>query len=265
MITITFFTFSAFLVKPICSLSLLNKQATYNYFAYGSNMALTTMTDLRNIEPISYTPAVLPFHKLVFNLPGIPFVEPSAASVEPMNSFVNSLNNTTLSFDNNETILYHDISVVHGILYTLSEQDFVKVCQTEGVPFSYRLHRCQLIPYTGDGYNAGRLAFEQYQTERIATSTAFTLRSMPLRRGSNIGGNSNNYITRNNIPPSQAYMNVLIRGAREFGLDADYLQELEQIPVGPTLFGDGIAENMLRAAEERKKQFSKLRGDILFP
>merc|ERR1719162_379837 len=97
------------------------------------------MTDLRSLSPIAYTPAILPFHKLVFNVPGMPFVEPSFASVEPTSSGYNKNDKNDFFPDNgNETD-----SVVHGILYKLSEQDFLKVCQSEGVPFSYRLHRCE--------------------------------------------------------------------------------------------------------------------------
>ena len=51
--------------------------------------------------------------------------------------------------------------------------------------------------------------------------------------------------------PSQSYVNVLIRGAKEFGLDADYVQMLETMETGRT-FGGGTAERMLDAAIKRK-------------
>ena len=52
--------------------------------------------------------------------------------------------------------------------------------------------------------------------------------------------------------PSQSYANVLIRGAKEFGLDADYLHMLETMPTGQTI-GGGTAERMLDAAIKRKE------------
>jgi len=54
----------------------------------------------------------------------------------------------------------------------------------------------------------------------------------------------------NDIPPSRAYLNVLIRGADEFQLDDDYLQYLKGIVPGNTI-GNGMAEMMLEAAERR--------------
>ena len=52
--------------------------------------------------------------------------------------------------------------------------------------------------------------------------------------------------------PSQSYINVLISGAKEFGLDAEYVQRLETMPTGRT-FGGGTAERMLDAAIKRKE------------
>ena len=60
------------------------KQKTFNYFAYGSNMFSSTMIELRQLQPISSTAAVLPGYRLRFNVPGLPGIEPSWASVEPV-------------------------------------------------------------------------------------------------------------------------------------------------------------------------------------
>ena len=54
-----------------------------------------------------------------------------------------------------------------------------------------------------------------------------------------------------NIPPSQSYINVLLRGAIEFQLDEKYYQELENINVSTKIFGNGISEMMLQIAEKR--------------
>lgn len=214
---------------PIClglisqALSLSSKQNCYNYFAYGSNMALSTMTNLRKLHPLASTAAVLPHHRLRFDIPGIPLVEPSFASVQPA-----------------ERIGKNDIDVVHGVLYKLTEEDFVKVCQTEGVPFSYRLHRCRPIPYSGDGKIAGCTALEAHRDSNEKPSiSALTLTAAPSAASAK------------DIAPSQAYLNVLLRGAKEFSLDSSYVKKLERIKAGRTIFGIGLAENMLTAAERR--------------
>jgi hypothetical protein len=72
--------------------------------------------------------------------------------------------------------------------------------------------------------------------------SAFTLRAarQTWRRGKD-------------IPPSQSYLNVLIRGAKEFALDGSYLEKLQQIEAGRTFAGNGLAEELLRRAEERTR------------
>jgi len=210
-------------------------------------MYTSTMINLRGIKPISSTAAVLPKHKLRFNIPGVPLIEPSSASVEPFCP--------DHSGDKNE--------VVHGVLYKLSEKDFATICSTEGVPFAYRLHRCRVIPYQADGERAGHTAMKNVlgtdsdtdtDTDTINNSeqttdtsnyevSAFTLRAARKEWRQR----------RKDIPPSKAYLNVLLRGAREFSLDEDYVQKLNSVKVGRTLVGNGLAEELLRVAEQRNR------------
>jgi len=83
-----------------------------------------TMTSLRKLNPLSSSPAILDNYKLKFDIPGMPLIEPSWASVEKCTD-----------------------SQVHGVLYELTANDFDSVCRTEGVPFSYILQRCQVSLY----------------------------------------------------------------------------------------------------------------------
>jgi len=199
------------------------------------------MTALRNLNPIASRAAILPQHRLAFNVPGTVLVEPSWASVEPTANI-------------NSNMIDPTSSAVHGVLYKLSEEDFDAVCQSEGVPFAYQLHRCRVVPYIGDGHNAGQFALES-QMQKMADQTvkgvegkyvgvpAFTLRA----------GRKRWRDTQTDIPPSQSYLNVLIRGAREFKLDREYLDKLEAYPAGRTIVGDGIAEGMLNFSEISQK------------
>mmetsp|Transcript_12855 Transcript_12855/g.18770 ORF Transcript_12855/g.18770 Transcript_12855/m.18770 type:complete len:250 (+) Transcript_12855:83-832(+) len=219
------------------------KPTTYNYFAFGSNMALATMESLRNITPLASTAAVLPGHRLAFNVPGMPFIEPSWASIEPIDS--EGISNSNKNH------------LVHGVLYKLTEKDFVTVCQSEGVPLSYTLHRCQPIPYIGDNEKAGWDTYQKTLTESnnnnkqkdaskqnvLGSVPAYTLRAgrTEWRKGKD-------------IPPSSSYMRVLVRGAREFSIDDDYICMLEKIPTGQTLIGGGVAGAMLGMAEASRKR-----------
>merc|ERR1712232_963288 len=72
-------------------------------------MAISTMTSLRKVSPIASSCAVLLDHRLAFNIPGTPLIEPAWASIEP------SIGNVT-----------------HGVLYKLSQADFETVRSTEG-------------------------------------------------------------------------------------------------------------------------------------
>lgn len=184
-------------------------------------MALSTMTNLRNIHPLSSNAAILPGHSLRFNIPGVPYIEPSSASVEPADDAW---------------------EVVHGVLYVLDENDFARICQTEGVPFIYALHRCRVIPYIGDGGTAGATAMENNSNIDRGGVVTYTLRAA-CQEWRRVGWD---------IPPSRSYLNVLIRGAEEFGLDEQYCRNLENMKVSTTWFGNGMAEEMLQIAELRK-------------
>lgn len=201
----------------------------YNYFAFGSNMCSSTMTKLRSLNPILSSAAVLPGHSLRFNIPGTSFIEPSWASVEPAS-------------DDCDVIKKN----VHGVLYKLTEEDFIELCNSEGVPFAYTIHRCRVVPYFGNGKSAGADALDSVMLkggeQGRGSVFAYTLRAArPQWRQ-----------TKTDIPPSKSYLNVLIRGALEYQLDDEYVQELKSISPGRTV-GNGFAEMMLEAAEQRSK------------
>lgn len=207
-----------------------SQQRTYNYFAFGSNMCSSTMINLRNISPLASTAAMLPSHQLRFNIPGMPGVEPSSASVEPYVGESDALDKTT---------------VVHGTLYKLSEEDFSTICRTEGVPFAYSLHRCRVVPYRGDGKKAGEECLENLMNND--TTGAFGVPAFTLRAA------RKEWRKSKDIPPSQSYLNLLIRGAVEFKLDEEYLNMLNSIEPGKTFAGFGLAEEMLKWAEKRPR------------
>ena len=224
------------------------KQKTFNYFAYGSNMFSSTMIELRQLQPIASTAAILPGYRLRFNVPGLPGIEPSWASVEPVPCV--------------ERCDEQPMELVHGVMHTLTAQDFATVCRTEGVPFSYVLQKCSVVPYIGDGKAAGQCKWES-SVVASSTSTSSTITRSTMNYNPNWGVSAYTLLAgpvtslgrrEDDIPPSRSYMNVLLRGAKEFALDASYLRKLEQIQVGKTWIGDGLAEGMLqRAAMERRR------------
>ncbi len=141
----------------------------FYYFAFGANMNTRVLRERRGVTPFSSEAAVLSGFRLVFDQPGIPFVEPAFASVLPSTA-----------------------SVVHGVLYRLDPQGFVKLDRVEGKPYRLRSLKVQ-------GADLGTVRAAVYQTRNPG----------PER------------------PPSARYLKLLCEGAREHGLPAEYVRTLE--------------------------------------
>ena len=214
-------------------------------------MCSSTMTALRSLNPVAASAAILPNHSLRFNVPGTALIEPSWASVEPVGAG-GVVPQTSISTVNSNDQPSH----VHGVLYKLTEEDFLRVCNTEGIPFAYTLHRCRVVPYNGDDEKAGYDALLDQSVTPATTSDPSNGRGageMALTKSLfayTLRASRKEWRQGNDIPPSRAYLNVLIRGAHEFQLDDEYLQYLKGIVPGNTI-GDGMAEMMLEGAERR--------------
>jgi len=128
-------------------------------------------------------------------------------------------------------------------MYTLTPQDFARISMSEGVPFGYQWKVVDVVPYQGDGENAGRRALSE------SAKVSNTVKACTLV--------TNNPFLKRDIPPSKAYRNIIIQGAKDFRMDQDYIEQLEAVPIGFT-FGEGyVAKNVLEAAQERASQRKK--------
>lgn len=96
---------------------------TVRYFAFGANMATATMRR-RGVPYQGTEPAVLRDHRLVFDLRGLPLVEPGFASVSAAPG-----------------------EEVHGVLYTLTPGDLQRLHRTESPSYAH----VELDVYTADG------------------------------------------------------------------------------------------------------------------
>ena len=191
---------------------------TYNYFGYGSNVVTSTMTDMRRITPLAITAAILPNHRLRFNLPGLPGFEPSAASVEPSPG-----------------------DAVHGLCYTLTAEDFGKVGQSEGVPFGYKWQPVYVATYVGNDHDAGLQAALLCKDSTNIRLVYTLIATFP---------------TLNDIPPSKSYLGLIQQGASEWKMDRAYQDNLKQIKYDTNLLvTNGIAGATLSWAEMQKKLF----------
>jgi hypothetical protein len=193
---------------------MLRNAWSFSYFAYGSNMDPSTMESLRNLRPLSAQAGVLVDYKLLFNMPGMPLLEPSAASIRKEPGYV-----------------------VHGVIYELSDADFATVGRTEGVPFAYQWEQCQVIPYVGDSLRAGETALTAANVTEAVSCYALVATNGRAQR-------------IDHIPPSSSYLRILQDGAAYWKMDRSYQIELTKVRTAQNLLiRDGLSGKLLCAAK----------------
>jgi len=249
-------------------LALATPKKVYRYFGYGSNVIPSTMKTLRQIEVREVTAAILPDYELKFA---------SAAFVRPVtvtNRTKNEIENDTKENDddamNNDRHDELPISgkVVHGLLYSLTEDEFAKVGQTEGVPFGYRWQSCNVYPYRGDGKQAGIDCLNGPDAETLSVQ-AYTLveptpassqqkqQQLQQRRKKEQLKRNNSKKNKNkrgrDMPPSASYLGLIREGARLWKFDRTYQDELATIQSAKSnnfLFPDGWEGPALQVVEK---------------
>lgn len=103
------------------------------YLAYGSNMRSSVMTG-RGIKPLDAKTVVAPRYYLTFDISGVPYAEPSFASVA---EFPDDIDNK------DETLKLHlgttaiPVLPVHGTAYLLTARDYNRLVVTEGGGVAY--------------------------------------------------------------------------------------------------------------------------------
>ncbi|MEZ4340074.1 MAG: gamma-glutamylcyclotransferase family protein [Sandaracinaceae bacterium] len=108
------------------------------YFAYGANMA-TRVLRRRGVTAIESHAARLPGHRLVFEEPGIPWLEPAFASLRA-----------------------DDDEVTHGVLHRLTDEDLAALDRIEGIGYDRVAHVVE-VP------GRGEIAASFYASRRSTT------------------------------------------------------------------------------------------------
>lgn len=136
------------------------------------------------------------------------------------------------------SVRYEPGSVVHGVLYSLTPEQFARISLSEGVPLVYLWERCQVVQYQGDSDKAGQVALTQGDVEPVP---ALVLTSRWGRKAFN--GDRNLY---KDLPSGPAYLNILKRGADYWKLDRSYQFGLAKVRTSRTSW-DG-SELLLKQA-----------------
>ena len=159
-------------------------------------MATSVFQGRRGVRPIKAAPAVCYGYRLAFTAIGLPPLEPSFASLEP-------------SFSSDSC---------HGVLYTVTWLDWLRICASEGVPIGYQTLTVSVVPYKPNAPLAPLPTATHGQTNaltlRYRQPQSVLLNLPPLEV----------------LPPSRRYMGLLREGAREAGLVGDWQRRLADRP-----------------------------------
>lgn len=245
-------------------LALATPKKVYRYFGYGSNVIPSTMKTLRQIEVREVTAAILPDYELKFA--SAAFVRPVLVENRTKNDNDNDVKGK--GKDDDAMNYRHDElpcsgKVVHGLLYTLTEDEFAKVGQTEGVPFGYRWQSCNVYPYRGDGKQAGMDCLNDPDAETLSVQAYTLVEPTPAssqqkqRRKKEQKKRNNDNNQRGgrggDMPPSASYLGLIREGARLWKFDRTYQDELATIQSAKSnnfLFPDGWEGPALQVAEK---------------
>ncbi|VEU37460.1 unnamed protein product [Pseudo-nitzschia multistriata] len=235
---------------PVCGVAFVAALAAptvYRYFGYGSNVIPSTMKALRQIEVREVTAAVLPGYELRFE---------SAAFVRPLPdppAGDRGERSSDKASENDDPNRGATGPAVHGLLYTLTEDEFAMVGSTEGVPFGYRWQSCFVYPYRGNGKRAGQDAVIDPGVEPIRAYTLVESRVPASGRQEPRQTQQRRSISNDGRPPSASYLGLIREGARLWKFDRTYQDELATVSVAKSrnvLVPDGWEGPALELAEK---------------
>lgn len=94
-----------------------SSNSTIFYLAYGSNMNDAVLRGRRQINPIRSFPCRVPGWTLVFNTPGLPYREPSFASILPSEQVYTRSGK---------------VEELHGVVHEITQEEYHRIKVTEG-------------------------------------------------------------------------------------------------------------------------------------
>jgi hypothetical protein len=192
------------------------------YLAYGSNLASRSFKGVRNIIPLSAVNAHVPSLTLNFDFPGIPYLEPCFA-------------NTAYSDATPAASGKWQKGLV-GVVYELTPNDYRTVLSTEGGGSSYKVIKvpCYALPVGAP------------DVDPEPRGDTFMVHTLLQPRDTRSALKRVQRPRPNYAQPSARYVNLLIDGAKEHGLPAEYIVYLSTLQpytvttsmqkIGKTLF-----------------------------
>ena len=177
------------------------------YFAYGSNVNTKTFNGTRGITPSAAYPAVLPGYELVFNVPGLPFVEPAFASVRRVVGEKPKTAPSTGRFARFAT-------ETHGVAYVVTDEQWRTILRTETSYVREDVTLERFFSATAEGEiragPSGKTHPEGAPQKIFATTLVFA--------DADVGGVA--------LLPSARYLGLIREGADEWKLDKNWREYL---------------------------------------
>jgi hypothetical protein len=157
-----------------------------------------TMKGTRGITPSAAYPAVLPGYELVFNVPGLPFIEPAFASVRRV---------VTGKTDDAPSRFARFATETHGVAYVVTDEQWRTILRTET---SYVREDVTLERFLPASTRVDGDAPPATPQKIFATTLVFA--------DADVGGVA--------LLPSARYLGLLREGADEWGLDPSWREYL---------------------------------------
>ena len=213
--------------------------STVLYLAYGSNLCDETFRGKRKIKPLSSLNVLVPSLALVFDLPGMPYIEPCFANTQKRDS-TGSLPTGTVSNSTQGSLDRHDplktserSALLHekalpddkrrpwnkplvGVVYEVTPDDFAHIIATEGGGSGYQDVLVQCHPFPEDWSKSDRVPLEP-QTPAFKAHTLFAPSDTQRRRDPSYA------------EASARYLNLIKVGASEHELPDEYRDYLSDL------------------------------------
>ncbi|OJD28428.1 hypothetical protein ACJ73_00176 [Blastomyces percursus] len=220
-------------------------EETVLYLAYGSNMSAQSFRKSRGILPLSQLNVYVPGLSLTFDLPGFPYLEPCMAGTKYRDP-----KKTSNSISEKEAPIHTSDQTwekpLVGVVYEVTLSDYARIIATEGGGASYIdiVTDCYPFPKSFDPTDPvparppkGAKSFKAHTLlspsskddpnnpnaitkNDNANATATLPKNKPYTRAS---------AGRTPAQPSRRYKNLLVTGAREHDLPAEYRAYLASV------------------------------------
>ncbi|QSS59693.1 gliotoxin biosynthesis protein GliK [Histoplasma capsulatum] len=214
-------------------------EETVLYLAYGSNMSAQSFRKTRGILPVSQLNVYVPGLSLTFDLPGFPYVEPCMAGTKYRDDNQAPIHRSDQTWD----------KPLVGVVYEVTLSDYARIIATEGGGSSYIdiVTDCYPFPKSYDPadpvpthplqdakpFKAHTLLYPSHKNEPDNTTVSPLGNAKENAHATNPPPCNKPYtrVHPANAPaqPSPRYKNLLVTGAREHDLPAEYCAYLSSI------------------------------------